>query len=644
MELKEFASEFSDYVTKIVNKIKKYNEDNNKLPTIDYDFLELSNFDFNKKVLFISCLKATKKKIFDPIIIFKDNPELLLTYYLVEGKNLFNDLDKETFSVVNGGVSLDFTKVDENLKNTERMYKLHKVVNENKELKDKVIQNTIKYFEEYHNILLSEVYQNGDSECINSIRKLLMSKDVKFEDLKRLYENVVRDNPAFVSMDYDGLLLEKPEIALIPGYIENISTAGLLDYIGLYYNEDADITLEEIFNQAKLKEILEVNKDRTKSVFHFLMMIKEIDNGASYDDGEESIEEILSKDPEFKKAFEMFEEQTYTEAKRIYDGFDVEILNAIDLSRNSFFKNNLDKIIESYLNNNATNKDVCLAIILAFAENLRDSEGLDFDVVVNTKIVNNNTLGYYNDEDRILYINPTYINEGNLSFVNNISTIFHEVEHAIEFQKVFESDDYSYINLSMILDSILAQEMFSPYYSANYNNISYEIDARSAQYFKTLKFIDKFCPEVKEEFKKTFLYNLKNEKIRKTNIGYYSTALQLFLEDEEVMGSIRKEKLEDDKISEDTKDYYQKEIDKYKRYFSKFPVLEYDEKEYRFKLKSEEELNRLKEQYEKNNDPVGLDLVNNVIYDIKLAEFLDGKFLSSIDEAKEQVKEGLGGK
>jgi hypothetical protein len=33
-----------------------------------------------------------------------------------------------------------------------------------------------------------------------------------------------------------------------------------------------------------------------------------------------------------------------------------------------------------------------------------------------------------------------------------------------------------------------------------------------------------------------------------------------------------------------------------------------------------------------------------VIYDIRLAEFLDGKLFSSIDEAKEQIKEGLGGK
>ena len=212
---------------------------------------------------------------------------------------------------------------------------------------------------------------------------------------------------------------------------------------------------------------------------------------------------------------------------------------------------------------------------------------------------------------------------------------------------MFESDDYSYANLCMIIDSLLSERLFSSYNADNYDTISSEINARSAQLFETLKFIDEFCPEMKESFKEQFSYNMTDTRVRKESFGslsYYTTCMHIFLIEEEIRGETRKEYIENPDLTDMEKERYFEEIAKYKRLFSKFPVLEYDETEYRFKLKSEEELIKLKEKYEKENDAVGLDLVNNVLYDNRIEQFLGERDFIDIDDAVTQVREGLGGK
>ena len=631
MNNEEITKQVLEYLKYLGGKIKNYNATNGKNPTVDFDFLELSDYDFNKIMLYTSFLKFVRNNMFDPTAFFKDKPEMLMTYYLIEGKNLFSNVGEEAFVVINAGLSPEAMKMGLD----ERMKRLYKVVSENKDLKDKVISNVISYYTEYGDYLLSN-YNNPSfqSECVNSVYKLIQLEGVSLEDAKKIYEKLISKYDLFKSINYDNLVEERPDFLLIPGIIDMISSDGLIDSISSIFGDNEETTDEEIY--IKLKEIYEANKDRPGSIHHFIKLIREIDH-----DGE--FVSFLSTHPEFKELFDQYNNGALNEAKAIYEGKDVEIANSMDLSKEPFFKDNLDQMIKSYLNNGASNGDLSLAILIAYAEKLKKSKDLEFEVVVNTNNVQANTLGYYDDESKVLYLNPSYVQEGKLNFVNNLSTIFHEVQHALQFQKIFDSDDYSYTNLSMIVDNINSKDLISSYYRDNYVNIAYEIDARSAQLYETLKFIDEYCPEMRELFKNNFKSNLTDSKVRK-NWFSYTSGLQLFLDDEQINGDIRKKCFEGDKSDEDMKQYYLEEIESLKRRLLKFPVFEYDEEEYRFKLKSEEELTKLKEKYEIEQDEVGLDLINNVLYDIELGKFLEGKEFTSLGDAVAKAREGMGGK
>ena len=631
MNYEEMLRDYFKYVEYIIEKTQKYRQKSGKPVAFDYDFLELSNYDFNRALFYVNCMQHFKKALFDPTYIFKDNPEMLLTYYLIEGKKLFIDVDEEHFVVANFEVEIS----SDNLDNDERMKRLYKAVCDNKDLKDQVIHNTINYFIEYADQLLGDnSFNPAKTECINSIYNLLQSEDVSFDDSKYLYENLVCKYSQFKSINYDELIQHKPLFLSIPGFIDNISANGFMDYFSMIYESQDDV--QDEFICEIIKNIYDSNKERPDSIHHLNTLIREIDTGKELEG------QLISFYPELEEVFGQ-DDKTLVEAKAIYEGKNIDIANPVDLSKNEFFRDNLDQMIRSYINNGTSNEDISLAILLALAQNLKDSKGLEYNVVVNTSAVDANTLGYYDDDKRVLYINPSYVKPGKENFIKNVSTIIHEVQHAVQYQQLFEGDDYSYNTLAMITDSIVSKTLFSPYYKENYQNIAYEIDARSSQLFETLKFIDEYCPEMRETFKENFLYNLTDTRVRK-DYYFYKTSLQMFLEKEESAGAVRKAYIEGEDKTKEEKEYTLREIEKYKKMFLKFPVFEYDEEEYVFKLKSEKEIEEIKKHYEEVHDEVGLDLVNNVLYDIKLAKFLEGKVYNSLDEAVEKVREGFGGK
>ena len=56
------------------------------------------------------------------------------------------------------------------------------------------------------------------------------------------------------------------------------------------------------------------------------------------------------------------------------------------------------------------------------------------------------------------------------------------------------------------------------------------------------------------------------------------------------------------------------------------------------------EINAIRKQYEEAHDEVGMDLIDNVLYDIRLARYFDDNRLVSFDAAVEKSKERYGGK
>ena len=108
MSHEELVKEFSEYVRRIINKVKTYYNEHQALPVVDYDFMELSNYDSNKALLFMTLFKQVKTDgLVNPNVIYKDDPEMLLTYYYLDGRNTVTALDKDTFLLVNCGMTID---------------------------------------------------------------------------------------------------------------------------------------------------------------------------------------------------------------------------------------------------------------------------------------------------------------------------------------------------------------------------------------------------------------------------------------------------------------------------------------------------------------------------------------------------------
>ena len=91
-----------------------------------------------------------------------------------------------------------------------------------------------------------------------------------------------------------------------------------------------------------------------------------------------------------------------------------------------------------------------------------------------------------------MYINPLYLTCNDNykdSFVVAANTVFHEMKHANQMDKIHNSKELDYNVLLMCMDEFLHEsELREGYYLLNYNDISFEKDAVKTAYNDTLEF------------------------------------------------------------------------------------------------------------------------------------------------------------
>lgn len=80
--------------------------------------------------------------------------------------------------------------------------------------------------------------------------------------------------------------------------------------------------------------------------------------------------------------------------------------------------------------------------------------------------------------------------------IGYLATIFHEARHIIQHKSMERKDmpDYIYD----LYKENLIRDLISNYYKDNYYNFTLEYDARLVSYFRTIDFLNKYFPELKE--------------------------------------------------------------------------------------------------------------------------------------------------
>lgn len=126
--------------------------------------------------------------------------------------------------------------------------------------------------------------------------------------------------------------------------------------------------------------------------------------------------------------------------------------------------------------------------------------------------------GYNNDIDKTIGINESLLDDFvQLSKVNVLNTIFHELTHAYQANRIGNYNDY------LIRKEMLISNYHKCFYHKNYYRIYYEIDARSNGTVETLRYLKQIAPEVANEYEVLYIKqteienaNLKMAKIKKS--------------------------------------------------------------------------------------------------------------------------------
>lgn len=320
------------------------------------------------------------------------------------------------------------------------------------------------------------------------------------------------------------------------------------EFYGFSYIKAIEITpellsFEEIYNNLQVKEIAKLlsnllNQSKTKLIpivrYHkFLELLTPILNEAFKNNPEESNKDFvlkiitainedyvapitgkrdkkklvyaLRKNSEFDKMFVSKLAEPDEIISKILAGESCQIYDRYTLATSKKFIANFNQILSVSLNNNGVSRDLISAIALALINKVKEENGLELEIkITNDNSENNGTYGYYSDTEKIFYLNPSYIQDGNETLVKVIETVYHEIEHAKQYQQQLpggkdKTTGIDYETYMMIMDNFMRQvSFFGQYYQDNYLIYSLEVAARREAAKKTSNLVLKYNPDFKE--------------------------------------------------------------------------------------------------------------------------------------------------
>ncbi len=417
---------------------------------------------------------------------------------------------------------------------SEKIYKiLHEYLSDKdlESMNEQNEENIIKYAKGFNNVQ-ELLFLKSSTSCLPHrsvlINNLFTYDFVDSDILSNIFENTLTSNKKLSSFDYSFIIKERPEL--------------LLSIKGLYRKCNSDffdlITSLEISEEylSFLKEMIEdtikCNSNDKEGIIWFL---DEISLKASKRPELKEFIENLDIYKEYKSNIEKTYEESLNQLLNGNSKVDEKIL--YKLGKYEGFKEKNDLLLNKYMesNDNEYQKKLIIPLVVSLIEKLKKENDLDFETVFSTTLLDNRTLGSYNWQNNVLYVNPgvfELFDDMEMALVMSINTVFHEVRHAKQKKELKETKDLNYNALLMAMDKILSQNTIFGFYQTNYRDISFERDARECAYVDTMTYFKDHKNAqnkiTKEDFEK---YKL-SDYIRKEstfNVEVYQGILGLFI-------------------------------------------------------------------------------------------------------------------
>ena len=352
--------------------------------------------------------------------------------------------------------------------------------------------------------------------------------ELDLDSLNKIYSEVLLKNKNLSSFSYEKILDPadgcRNEVFL--------SIKGLFRKCGDNFFEAFDISLDkeefEEYNEF-LKVLVKNNKDDDNGLCWFF---GEINNYASPE-----MKEFLREQDYFQKYTSISLDSLYDDViEKLLSGrkdVDPIFLNGLGSYRGFIEKYDLflKKFDESM--DSEYQELLLLPLTIGLMEKQKERYNLDFKITTTTSAIDNNVLGSYSNETKVMYVNPLFfksISDKKLAFANAAVTTFHETRHALQYFEAEQQNNYSYENLLILMDILLSKNRFSGYYQKNYQICSLEQDARDVSYVEAMKFFesyDSIQKHVLEENDKRYI--LTNFVRKNTTLGIHYSIIDSFL-------------------------------------------------------------------------------------------------------------------
>ncbi len=340
-------------------------------------------------------------------------------------------------------------------------------------------------------LLISENFDNLLEHLIelkelsfNIIREIFYNKYIDIKLKRKLYDYMMSTGK-FLSFEYAHVLGSTPELLSFPNIFYFLNEISIIPVISEFSND----------KYAAKDEWLIKTEAKRKHIFGIL---REAYSKADV----QGKEEIRNK--------------LYSAKAERYSWF-FEELEREKILTNDFIANENIEIEEELgnhlLSNTAFSPHIIIRLLIKYIEQIREKYDLNFVVVVNSPSVNEDVLGSYSHPNT-LFINTSLIEWTQEGILRAISTINHEIVHALQFQKEFiEKEDYN--TLIKIVDNAIDRDD----YKLNYSHISFENDANARAYVETVRFVTQNCPELIGIVQENLVGDLNNlrERIRLTH-------------------------------------------------------------------------------------------------------------------------------
>lgn len=340
---------------------------------------------------------------------------------------------------------------------------------------NKVIQKFFSLTEEQKNelirnasLLISENFDNLLEHLIelkelsfNIIEEIFYNKYIDIKLKRKLYDYMMSTGK-FLSFEYCHVLCSTPELLSFPNIFYFLNKISIISVFSEFSN-DKYVAKDEwlIKTEAKRKHIFDI--------------LREAYSKADVQGKEEIRNKLYSAKAERYSWFfeELEREQILTNEFVLVENVDIE-----------------EELGKQLLSNATFSPHIIIQLLVKYTEQIRDKYGLNFNVMINSTDINSDTLGCYSHPNT-LFINTSLIEWTQKGILRAISTVNHEVIHALQFQKEFnEKNDYN--TLVQVIDSNLDRDG----YRLNYAHISFENDANARAYTETMRFVTKNCPEL----------------------------------------------------------------------------------------------------------------------------------------------------